>query len=191
MMNVPLSPLQLDFCIAAMRKVDDQSPGLTAAEIDQLRRHRNAGRSMFAPAADYRWVEIEADAAKAMEKGHSDLIVETFDTPHLLVSTTADCCMRFGDEGERAWKVTKANATKDFQGKPAIGLDLDAAGGKRLGELTTEYHRRALAVIINDKVYMAPRIQSKITDKIQITGNFEMEHVELIVEALNGTKTSW
>ena len=172
---VPLAPVRLDFRVAATRDSDDL-PGLTEEQIEQLIALKKQPVEKPKPdsvASKYTWLEIEKEAAKDMTSAQTDMIVISPDKSYLLVSTEPAGTMLSTDKDDRAWKIVRAESVEDFAGNPAIALELDESGARRLGELTASHHRRPLAVIINNKVFMAPRILTKITNRVQITGNLE------------------
>lgn len=194
-----LAPVRLDFRIAATRKTDEV-PGLTDEEIDLLKRMRNvpqstnSEKSQDSLAAKYTWLPIAESAVEEVTSGHDNLIIGAFPEKHLLVSTGPDSVMLDSDTGERAWKVLVAElvdrpaekpSTDPFEHTAEISLTLDEAGGRRLGELTAEHVGRPLAVVINDRVYMAPRIRSEIGNRVQITGKFSENLARELVEAFN------
>ena len=71
---------------------------------------------------------------------------------------------------------------------PAISIELDEAGGRRLGELTQQNLNRPLAMIIDNRVVMVPTIHSKITNQVQITGQFALENLDRLVKSLKGVE---
>lgn len=85
----------------------------------------------------------------------------------------------------------KQAAVIQTQERPAISFEFNAEGGKRFGQLTGSHlpdpganTAFGLAIILDGQAFSAPRIQSAIHDKGQITGNFTQEQAESIVAAL-------
>jgi preprotein translocase subunit SecD len=68
-----------------------------------------------------------------------------------------------------------ARPSADEFGKPAVSFNLTADGATRFGRVTEENVGKPLAIVLDKKVYSAPRINSRITDSGQITGNFTQE----------------
>ena len=73
--------------------------------------------------------------------------------------------------------VTDARATPDPQtGEMAVSLMMNNTGAKKWGEMTTvaaQNNNREVAIVLDDKVYSAPRVINAITGgNTQITGNF-------------------
>lgn len=60
--------------------------------------------------------------------------------------------------------------------KPYVAINFDKKGGRIFGNITGENIKKRLAIVLDNKVYSAPVIQSKITGgSAQITGNFSMD----------------
>lgn len=69
--------------------------------------------------------------------------------------------------------LTNAIVETDAMGRPYIGFEMNAEGGKQFGIITGENIQRRLAIVLDDRVYSAPVIQSRIPGgKGQITGSF-------------------
>ena len=60
----------------------------------------------------------------------------------------------------------------DRQGRPIVGFTFNAEGGKLFGELTGANIGNQLAIILDEQVYSAPAIRSRITMRGQIEGRF-------------------
>ncbi len=181
--RVPAAPASLDFRIAAARNADDMT-GLRMKMLESPNPQKELAEDQQL-AANYQWVEINKDAAKEM-MSQPDLITNLVPaSPYLLVSRKPAETMLASDTGERAWKVLGAALTDDPSGHPAIALTLNEAGGKRLSELTESHLEKHLVVIINNRAYMAPRIVTKIGNQVQITGPFDKQLAQLLVDAFN------
>ncbi len=69
-----------------------------------------------------------------------------------------------------------AGVSADENGRPAVSFAFDAVGAERFGAVTKENIGRIFAIVLDDKVISAPRIQSAITGgRGVITGNFTAE----------------
>jgi preprotein translocase subunit SecD len=66
----------------------------------------------------------------------------------------------------------------DGSGAPAINFFLTPDGAKRFSYATEKHIGEELAIILDNKVYSAPRIASKIEAEGIITGNFSVQEVE-------------
>ena len=68
-----------------------------------------------------------------------------------------------------------SSATFDQNNQPAVEFTFDAAGGFKFGNITSKNVGRSLAIILDDEVISAPRIQSAIIGGSGIiTGNFSV-----------------
>lgn len=68
--------------------------------------------------------------------------------------------------------------------QPCIDGILKGEGAFKMGMLTSGNIKRRLGIIFDDKLLSAPVIQSKIVDRLQVTGDFSSEHVDSIILAL-------
>lgn len=73
--------------------------------------------------------------------------------------------------------LTDARVRVDPQNnKPYVGIEFDNKGARLFATVTGENIKRRLAIVLDNKVYSAPVIQSKISGgSAQITGNFSMD----------------
>ncbi len=69
---------------------------------------------------------------------------------------------------------------------PAIAFDLTAAGSGRFEALTAAHYRKKsrLAIILDDECHVAPAIQSRISHRGEITGDFARKEAEDIATVL-------
>jgi preprotein translocase subunit SecD len=68
--------------------------------------------------------------------------------------------------------LTDARVGFDPQQRPLVNFTFDTQGGKIFQELTEENINERLAIILDDQIYSAPVIQSRISMRGQITGRF-------------------
>lgn len=69
-----------------------------------------------------------------------------------------------------------AKVAFDEMGSPMVHIEFNGNGRLLFGKLTGENVGRQLAIVLDDKVYSAPTIQSRITGgSAQITGKFSLE----------------
>jgi len=90
-----------------------------------------------------------------------------------------------------------ASASFDFdkQGLPAVAFSLNTAGSAKMFQLTAAnaptpdglFHRR-MAIILDERVLSAPRLNSPISSNGIIEGNFSREEVEFVVSILRAGK---
>lgn len=89
--------------------------------------------------------------------------------------------------------LTGAKAGIDRRGRPELQLTFNTKGGRLFSQLTGSHLpdkqsnlTYKLAIIINNKLYSAPLIVSKIYDQAQIVGSFTKQEVNDLVEMLDG-----
>jgi preprotein translocase subunit SecD len=63
-----------------------------------------------------------------------------------------------------------AYPSRDENGRPAVSFNLNADGAQRMGRTTEENVGKMLAIVLDNKIQSAPRINSRITDSGIITG---------------------
>lgn len=71
--------------------------------------------------------------------------------------------------------LTDARVQPSDEGGWAVGFNLDRQGARVFGEFTGANKGRYLAIVLDDTVYSAPVIKSRIEDRGQIEGNFTAE----------------
>ncbi|MCD6418853.1 protein translocase subunit SecD [bacterium] len=70
-------------------------------------------------------------------------------------------------------------------GKPVIDLEFDGAGGRIFSKVTGANIKRRLAIVLNQKVYTAPVIQTKIRNgRAEITGINDISEAKVITIVL-------
>lgn len=80
----------------------------------------------------------------------------------------------------------------DQSGRPSLHFTFNSRGANLFGRLTganlpipaTQFYRH-LGIVLDDQLISAPRLNSRITSRGEITGNFTNEEVEFIVGILN------
>ena len=97
---------------------------------------------------------------------------------------------RDGDEVNGQF-LTRARATRDERGGPAVGFFFSQQGGFRFGKLTranlpaADGFQRRLAVVLDDEIRSAPTINGQITTNGTITGRFTTREVDELVDVFN------
>jgi preprotein translocase subunit SecD len=71
--------------------------------------------------------------------------------------------------------LSDARVQQDDQGGWAVGFSLDREGARLFGDFTGANVGRQLAIVLDDTVYSAPVVRSRISDRGQIEGNFTAE----------------
>jgi len=65
-------------------------------------------------------------------------------------------------------------------GKPVVNLSFDSKGTRIFGQITGANIGRRLAIVLNDRVYTAPAIRTKITSDAQISGIPTLDEAKMI-----------
>jgi preprotein translocase subunit SecD len=73
--------------------------------------------------------------------------------------------------------LRNARPSLDENNQPAVQFSLTTEGASKFGKLTSENVDRFLAIILDNRVQSAPRIQQRITDEGRITGSFTNQEV--------------
>jgi preprotein translocase subunit SecD len=68
--------------------------------------------------------------------------------------------------------LRNAKPSLDANGLPAVSFSLKQDGARRFGKATGENIGRYLAIVLDNRVESAPRIDGRITDSGEITGHF-------------------
>lgn len=68
--------------------------------------------------------------------------------------------------------LRNSRPTLDENNQPAVGFSLNQEGARKFGDATAANIGRQLAIILDNRVFSAPRIESRITDEGRITGSF-------------------
>ncbi|MGF1630985.1 MAG: protein translocase subunit SecD [Kiloniellaceae bacterium] len=75
--------------------------------------------------------------------------------------------------------LTNAQPSFDQDGRPAVSFSFDTLGAKQFGDATRDNVGRIFAIILDNKVISAPRIQSAITGGNGIiTGSFSVQETQ-------------
>ena len=101
-----------------------------------------------------------------------------------------------GDPGTSYYLVRKIAAvtgqdlrnsrpTLDENGRPAVGFSLTREGAVKFGKVTGENIGRFLAIILDNRVQSAPRIEGRINDEGRISGSFTQQEVADLSLILN------
>ena len=71
--------------------------------------------------------------------------------------------------------LRNARPTLDENNLPAVSFSLNRDGARKFGDVTGQNIGRQLAIILDGRVYSAPRIDSRITDEGRINGAFTQQ----------------
>ena len=88
--------------------------------------------------------------------------------------------------------LTSATGSVDQFGKPCVNFVFNSKGANRFGKLTSSNLpdatqpdlKHALAIILDNQLYSAPTINSRIDDRGEITGNFTQQQVDDLASVL-------
>ena len=81
--------------------------------------------------------------------------------------------------------VTDARQDFDQYGRPAISMQMSATGAKKWRKVTQENLNERIAIVLDDKVYSAPVVESEIKNgNTQITGDFTVEEAKDLANIL-------
>lgn len=130
-----------------------------------------------------RWVQVRPKEAKYL-KDDTDIATRGTDGGNIEVLVVND---RF-NVNDTHLKEVKAACDAEMA-EPEVDFAFNSKGGELFGTLTGEnlphgldgLLRRKLGIILDDRVIRAPTIQSKVTDRGRIAGNFTQEEVDDIV----------
>ena len=85
--------------------------------------------------------------------------------------------------------ITNAKDEFDQYGHPCVSMQMNSDGARRWAQLTKQNIGRAVAIVLDDAVYSAPRVNGEIAGgNSQITGNFSIEDTKDLANTLNSGK---
>ena len=73
--------------------------------------------------------------------------------------------------------LRNAKPTMDENNRPAVSFSLTNDGARKFGKVTGENVGRFLAIVLDNRVVSAPRIESRISDEGRINGSFTTQEV--------------
>jgi SecD/SecF fusion protein len=80
--------------------------------------------------------------------------------------------------------VQSAYQTQDEVGRPAIGFTMNPRGASMLGDLTGAHVGKPMAILLDDRVYTAPNLNSRISKSGIIQGSFDDAELHYIIRVL-------
>ena len=80
--------------------------------------------------------------------------------------------------GHRSRLAQRSFPSSDNIGRPVVSFRFSREGGRVFGDVTGSNVGRSLAILLDNKLKTAPRINSRITDSGIIEGNFTLEEVQ-------------
>ncbi|MDO4819531.1 MAG: protein translocase subunit SecDF [Prevotella sp.] len=85
--------------------------------------------------------------------------------------------------------ITSARDEFDNFGHPSVSMSMNSDGARRWAQLTKNNIGKAVAIVLDDAVYSAPRVNSEIDGgNSQITGNFTVETTKDLANTLQSGK---
>ena len=85
--------------------------------------------------------------------------------------------------------ITNAKDEFDQMGHPSVSMQMNSDGARRWSQITKQNIGKAVAIVLDDAVYSAPRILTQIDGgNSQITGNFTIEDTKDLANTLNSGK---
>lgn len=81
--------------------------------------------------------------------------------------------------------IDLASSGSDEGGRPAVSFNMTPDGARKFGQVTEQNLHKQLAIILDDVLVSAPEIQSRISDRGQITGKFTIDEVKDMVTVLS------
>lgn len=85
--------------------------------------------------------------------------------------------------------ITTARDGFTQMGQPCVTMQMNSDGARRWAQLTKANIGRAIAIVLDNTVYSAPRVNSEISGgSSEITGNFTIEETKDLANTLNSGK---
>ena len=102
---------------------------------------------------------------------------------YVLLWTTPDRSLTH-EPGSKEWAIKQVGRTADALGRNAVSFRLDDTGGSEMGRLTGGNVGQPMAIVLDNQVYTAPNLNSKISDSGIIEGNFSEKEIDYLVRVL-------
>lgn len=134
----------------------------------------------YASDTKYVWREIEN-----IEQWQAAGIVAPFGGKFYVLASNQDGEIMLNTPGQKSWKLERANASTDGEGRRAIAFQLDTRGGMLFGKLTGKNIERPLCILLDSIAISAPNITTRITSQGIISGTFTQTGVDDMVNKLN------
>jgi len=172
-------------------------PGEWSGEQD-ARTQLKAGGPRSVKASDARWYKInkldgwikdveELEAIKTSGSaaffGGMGYVVDEYRGERFMLCWDTRDKRLTEDDGE--WGLATAGPGSDQLGRPAIMFSMNALGADKLGRLTENNVRKKMAVLLDDEVYTAPNLNSRISNSGIIEGSFSQPEIEYVIRVLS------
>jgi len=155
---------------------------LTADEIDTYTRKLKEKGPKYASDNNYIWCQIEN--IDEWKRG-LEVIAPFGDKFYVLASNRKDEVMLHKIDG-KDWKLKSAAPGRESQtGRRAINFVLDDRAGNTFATITGKNLTRPLCILLDGLAISAPTINSRITTRGQITGQFTQIEQSNLIDKLN------
>ena len=146
------------------------------AEINQMI-YSDLARQIFPAELKLRW------GAKAEDFGGQNTRGDIFELYALKITEPSGRAPLEGDV------ITNGKDDFDQMGHPCVSMQMNSDGARRWSQITKQNIGKAVAIVLDDAVYSAPRILTQIDGgNSQITGNFTIEDTKDLANTLNSGK---
>ena len=82
--------------------------------------------------------------------------------------------------------VARIGRLSEADGRESIAVDFTAAGRRRLADVTRKNLHELLAIVVDGRVLLAPRIEAEIAGgRVEITGAFTRQQLDQIMQAVS------
>ena len=129
--------------------------------------------------ARYLWFPLQGKKEK-----YSDLVVADYGGESYLLLSNDPGHVMLHQPGPGGWSLSSAHPTFDASGRRAVGFNFDEAGSRLFAELTGAHINDVVAVLLDDEVYSAPKVESVIAHQGVITGSFTSQEIASLVRTL-------
>ena len=139
--------------------------------------YSDLARQIFPAELKLRW------GAKAEDFGGQNTKGDIFELYALKITEPSGRAPLEGDV------ITNAKDDFDQMGHPSVSMQMNSDGARRWSQITKQNIGKAVAIVLDDAVYSAPRILTQIDGgNSQITGNFTIEATKDLANTLNSGK---
>ena len=146
------------------------------AEIDKII-YSDLANQIFPAELKLRW------GAKAEDFGGQNTKGDIFELYALKITEPSGRAPLEGDV------ITNGKDDFDQMGHPCVSMQMNSDGARRWSQITKQNIGKAVAIVLDDAVYSAPRILTQIDGgNSQITGNFTIEDTKDLANTLNSGK---
>jgi len=152
----------------------------------------------YASDNDYIWCEVENIDEWTMldENGRSlitvrdeqknPVIIGSFANKFYVLASNDPEQIMIHSGAKKQWSLKEASpGTEPRTGSRAVDFSLDDKGGIKFGRITGRNIGRPLCILLDGKAVSAPKINSRITTRGQITGNYTETQQRDLVNKLN------